>query len=766
MFQIFFWGSDNDRFLKKLYPTIEKINEFEDKISSLSDKDLGGKTEEFKSRLKKGEMLDDILPEAFAVVREVSKRTTGLRHYDVQLLGGIILHKGNISEMRTGEGKTLVATLSAYLNALTGKGVHVVTVNDYLARRDSVWMGQIYSFLGLTIGVVNGENTSYKYDPDHKDVDQERDEKGSFKVFYEFLRPVNRVDTYKCDIVYGTNNEFVFDYLRDNIEYKAENVRHRHFSYAIVDEVDSILIDEARNPLIISTPSNVPPEHYIFFANLVKKMEKGTDFEVDEKLKAVSLTSAGIEKAEKALGVDNLYVEGSQKAIHYLENAIKARVLFKKDRQYVVRDGKIVIVDEFTGRMQPGRQWREGLHQAIEAKEGVKVQQESRTYASITFQNYFRMYDKLSGMTGTAITSAEEFYKVYGLEVISVPTNKDVKRTDHVDLIYQTKKAKLNAVAEFVADLNKKGQPVLVGTASIEHNEELEKLFKKAKVPCEVLNAKNHEREGEIIAQAGRKGNVTIATNLAGRGVDIVLGGNPFSEDEYNEVKKIGGLYVVGTERHEARRIDDQLRGRAGRQGDEGETQFFISLEDDLTRVFGSDRVRSVASALNLPEDQAISSKIISKSIESAQKRIEGHHFDSRRFSLEYDNILNDHRSEIYKERKKIVFSNEDLLNLVSTFVDDSTMGEIKSKVEEKGEEILEQIKLLILQSIDFAWVEHLELMDYARNSASLRSYGQRDPLIEYKKEGAKLFSEFWVRVNEQVKRVLPKVQLKEQESE
>jgi preprotein translocase subunit SecA len=591
------FGDKYAKAVKPFWPVVAEINAFEDKIKSLSDTDLRLKTQEFKQRIKleieggKGESLDQILPEAFAVVREASRRTLGERHFDVQLIGGIILNKGGIAEMRTGEGKTLVATLPAYLNALTGNGVHIVTVNDYLSRRDAVWMGQVYDFLGLTVGVINHE-ASFLYDIKHisnkeiaNDEDKTRDEIGSFKIVYDFLKPCTRREAYEADITYGTNNEYGFDYLRDNIEYTEKDLRQREYNFAIVDEVDSILIDEARTPLIISAPTTESGDLYAKFADIVKSFKKDEDFTVDEKLKAIQLTDNGISKAEKALGLENIYTDAGIKYVHHLETATRAKALFEKDTDYVIKDDEIIIVDEFTGRLQPGRRWSEGLHQAIEAKEGVKIQKESRTFASITFQNYFRLYKKLSGMTGTALTSEEEFYKVYHIETFSIPTNKEIQRLDKNDLIFQTEHGKFLAVAKKVKELQQKGQPVLIGTVSIEKNEILSAYLNKEGVRHNVLNAKNHEKEGEIVAQAGHKGGVTVATNMAGRGVDIKLGGIPFNKENFEEVKKLGGLCVIGTERHEARRIDNQLRGRAGRQGDPGETQFYVSLEDSLMRI-------------------------------------------------------------------------------------------------------------------------------------------------------------------------------------
>jgi preprotein translocase subunit SecA len=587
------FGDQNTRDLKQFEALVPKINALEAGISALSDSDLKAKTAEFKKRLEDGASLDDILPEAFAAVREAAKRTLKQRHFDVQLIGGAILHSKGIAEMRTGEGKTLVATLPAYLNAISGKGVHVITVNDYLSRRDAAWMGQIYDFLGLTCAVINHE-ASYMYDPKHVESDEKRDEEGSFKVAYDFLKPCTRKEAYAAHITYGTNQEFGFDYLRDNLEYTPESLRQKEWNYAIVDEVDSILIDEARTPLIISSSTSDSEDFYKMFSKIANNLQAEEDYKIDEKRKAITLTDAGITKAEKLLGIDNIYTDRGVKYVHHLETAVRAKALFHKDKEYVVRSGEVVIVDEFTGRLQPGRRWSEGLHQAIEAKEGAIIQKESRTFASITYQNYFRLYKKLAGMTGTALTSREEFFKVYGLNTIAVPTNKPVARLDRNDLIFQTEKGKFKAIARKVKELNKKGQPVLIGTVSIEKNELLSEHLKREGVPHEILNAKNHEREGEIIAQAGRLSAVTIATNMAGRGVDIKLGGKPSSDDDYNKVKNAGGLFVLGTERHEARRIDNQLRGRSGRQGDPGETQFFVSMEDNLMRVFATDMVKKM----------------------------------------------------------------------------------------------------------------------------------------------------------------------------
>lgn len=755
------FGDQNKKLLRKYEPLVSKVNAFESTISALSDEALKAKTAEFKSRLEKGESEDDILPEAFAAVREASKRVLKQRHFDVQIIGGAILNSGSIAEMKTGEGKTLVATLPAYLNALSGKGVHVVTVNDYLSRRDAVWMGQIYNFLGLTTGVINHES-SFIYDPSHTELDKTRDDLGSFKVVHEFLRPVTRPEAYRADITYGTNNEFGFDYLRDNLEYEASALRQREYNYAIVDEIDSILIDEARTPLIISAPAADSENLYQVFASLVKSFIKDEDYTVDEKQRSISLTSKGIDKAEKSLNIENIYTDKGIKYVHHLETAVKAKALFNLNTEYVIKENQIVIVDTFTGRLQPGRRWSEGLHQAIEAKENVDVQKESRTFASITFQNYFRLYKKLSGMTGTASTSSEEFYKVYGLETITTPTNNPIQRIDHNDFIFQTEIGKFKAIAKKVKELNKIGQPVLIGTVSIEKNEVLSEFLKAEGVAHEVLNAKNHEREGEIIAQAGKKGAVTIATNMAGRGVDIRLGGNPGSKDLYEEVKSVGGLFVLGTERHEARRIDNQLRGRSGRQGDPGATQFFVSLEDSLMRIFASDTIKSLMGRLGVAEDEAIENRIITKSLESAQTKIEGFNFDSRKHILEYDDILNHQRKTVYERRRNILVGglSEVEAKLMEVVGDNEEIKKVISeKIAQLGKDrFLATARQLMLQSIDMFWVEHLEVMDYTRSSVNLRAYGQRDPLVEYKKEGLRLFKEMQMAINNQILHLLPHV--------
>lgn len=824
----FIFGDANKRYIKKIEPIVKKIGDFESKLEKLSDDDLKAATKGLKERLQKGEALDELIVEAFALVREASKRTLGQRHYDVQLMGGIVLHQGKIAEMKTGEGKTLVATLPAYLNGLEGKGVHIVTVNDYLARRDCVWMGQIYDFLGLTVGCINHE-ASFIYDPKYgelvgkraeEEYDKTRDTTGSFRVVEKYLRPALRKEAYSADIVYGTNNEFGFDYLRDNMAYDADQISQRGHSFAIVDEIDSILIDEARTPLIISSPDEDSGVMYDQFAKIVPRLKENIDFNVDEKMRAVVLTDEGINKVEKILGISNVYDSAlgdvGLRYVHHLEQALRAEILFKKDKDYVAKDGEVVIVDEFTGRMMPGRRYSEGLHQAIEAKEGLRVQKESRTLATITFQNYFRLYKKLSGMTGTAATSAEEFHKVYNVDVIILPTNKPLQRIDMKDQIYQTEKAKFDAVIREIKKRNESGQPVLVGTISIERNERLSKLLQKEGIPHEVLNAKNHEREAEIIAQAGRMGAVTIATNMAGRGVDIILGGNPPISGEAGKIRELGGLFMIGTERHEARRIDNQLRGRAGRQGDTGASQFFISLEDDLMRIFGSDKIKNLMARLGIPEDQPIENSMVSRAIESAQSKIEGHHFDARNYVLKYDEVMSKHRDAIYKLRKEIsssenlkerilaaakeeidhiivahtigrsvdewnieeisediksiLGSETNLINDLREIRDDSAMadfekmdkmlalltgkakGVYEGKENQYGVQIMRQTeKMIMLRTIDMFWINHLENMEYLRDSVRLRAYGHHDPLVEYKNEGRRLYEELMASIQNHI---------------
>ncbi|MBI2587965.1 preprotein translocase subunit SecA [Candidatus Azambacteria bacterium] len=813
------FGDANERFLKKLQPLAEKINSLEAAYEALSDIQLREKTSAFRERLAAGESLDDVLPEAFAAVREAAKRTLKERHFDVQLLGGIVLHQGRIAEMKTGEGKTLVATLPSYLNALEGKGVHLVTVNDYLARRDTVWMGQIYHALGLTVGCITHE-AAYIYDPAHinpkevqnasdqNELDQIRDTEGAFRVVHEFLRPVTRREAYAADITYGTNNEYGFDYLRDNMVYRLEDMVQRGHHYAIVDEVDSILIDEARTPLIISAPDEESTKLYETFAKVVPRLQKDTDYNVDEKRRAATITEVGIEKVEKVLGIENLYAEGGVRLVHHLEQALRAQALFERDRDYVVKDGEVIIVDEFTGRLMPGRRYSEGLHQAIEAKEGVEVQQESRTLATITFQNYFRMYKKLAGMTGTALTNAEEFHKVYNLDVLLIPTHKSMIREDLSDSVYKTEKGKFTALVREIKARHERGQPILIGTVSIEKNERLSALLSREGISHELLNAKNHEKEGMIIAQAGRLGAVTVATNMAGRGVDIILGGNPPNVLESDEVKKLGGLHVIGTERHEARRIDNQLRGRSGRQGDPGSSQFFLSLEDDILRIFGSERIKNLMEKLGIPEDEPIEAKLVSKAIESAQGKIEGFNFDTRKHVLEYDDVMNKQREVIYKKRREFLggearpsglvkshiadivslHTQEEPWNLqeitesmraifpftkeaekkLSTFETPEALTQfLQEEAERAYEEREKQLgeveareieKLVMLRMLDMLWMDHLDQMEHLRDSVRLRAYGQRDPLVEYKNEGHRLFQQLLGAFQSQVAQTIYKV--------
>ena len=817
------FGDANQRYIKSLQPIVNRINELEKDYEKLSDTQLKEKTAEFKKRLSEGESLDDLLPEAFAAVREASKRTLGQRHFDVQLMGGITLHRGNISEMKTGEGKTLIATLAAYLNALTGKGVHVVTVNDYLSRRDAVWMGQIYNALGLTTGCI-GHESSYLYDASHtnKSEDKERDTEGSFKVVHEFLKPVERRGAYSADITYGTNNEYGFDYLRDNMAYEeSQMAQAQGHHFAIVDEVDSILIDEARTPLIISAPDEDSGKLYDTFSKIVPRLVENEDYNVDEKLKAVSITEKGIEKVEKALGLTNIYDEGGTKHVHQMEQALKAQILFRRDKDYVVKNGEVIIVDEFTGRMMPGRRWSEGLHQAVEAKEGVKIEKESRTMATITFQNYFRLYKKLAGMTGTAQSSAEEFHKVYKLNSFVIPTNKPMVRKDLPDRIYKTENGKLRAIVREIKELHEKGQPVLVGTVSIEKNELLSAMLEREGIPHNVLNAKQHEKEAEMHAQAGRPGAVTVATNMAGRGVDIILGGNPPDDESQSRAKELGGLCVIGTERHEARRIDDQLRGRAGRQGDPGSSRFFVSVEDELVRVFGGDKLKNLMDRLGVGEDDVIENRFVSSAIAQAQSRIEGHNFDIRKYVLEYDDVMNKHRESIYNLRREIVnvfefkveslklkvldYLRTQIQNLVnfhtqgqdykwnieeigeslkamlplpedihSQLIDTAKSGhkeELTEFIIKKAEELYEARekemgaenmrrleKLVLLRTIDELWVDHIESMEYLRDSVRLRAYGQRDPLVEYKIEGQNMYNQLNESIKGQVANLIFKV--------
>ena len=810
------FGTKNERELKRLWPIVERINAVEPQIVSLTDSQLTAKTPEFRSRLSQGEVLDDLLPEAFAVVREASRRVLGMRHFDVQLIGGTVLHEGRIAEMKTGEGKTLVATLPVYLNALSGRGVHVVTVNDYLARRDARWMGPLYNFLGMSVGVIV-----------HGLTDEERQA------------------AYNSDIAYGTNNEFGFDYLRDNMKYEISQYVQRELHYAIVDEVDSILIDEARTPLIISGPSEDSTDKYYKIDKIIPKLQKEVDYTIDEKARTAILTDEGNMKVERSLGISNLYDPSNIEIVHHVLQALKAHTLFKRDVDYVVKDGEVIIVDEFTGRLMPGRRWSDGLHQAVEAKEDVKIESENQTLATITFQNYFRMYGKLAGMTGTADTEAEEFAKIYNLDVVVIPTNQPMIRMDHHDMIYKSEKAKFDAAIKEIEELHKMGQPILVGTISIEKSELLSQMLRKRAIPHSVLNAKYHEREAEIIAQAGRKGAVTIATNMAGRGTDIVLGGNPeglakdllqdrkdtadeqlqqvlekakeICQRDREEVVRAGGLHILGTERHEARRIDNQLRGRSGRQGDPGSSRFYLSLEDDLMRIFGSDRISGLMSRLGMEEDIPIENKMVSRAIENAQKRVEAHNFDIRKHLIEYDDIMNKQRTEIYGFRREILLGaglKERLFNLIDDVVDellgiycpedrhseewdmkglkDSFYGifsvpvldtpaddihglraslatlardAYERKETDVGSDMMRYLeKVMFLQVLDTQWKDHLLAMDHLKEGIGLRGYGQRDPLTEYKKEAFDMFAELTDRISMDALSRLFKIQLKEDE--
>lgn len=759
----FFSKNQSAAFLKMAAPIVAAANVYTKEFKELSDTAIRERMGEIRARARTaGSTSESDIPLVFALVREAARRTLKQPHFDVQFIGGLALLKGKIAEMRTGEGKTLVATLPATFHALAGRGVQVVTVNDYLARRDGSWMGQVYSFFDLSVGVVTSSG-SYIYDASHiaTGEDAERDTEGSFKVFYEYLRPITKKEAYAADVTYVTNNELGFDYLRDNTAYDASQIVQRAFHYAIIDEVDSILIDEARTPLIISGPSGDSQSLYERFAEIVRPFTEGAEYTVDEKQKAIQVTEAGIRKAEEALGIENIYTEGGIKYAHHLETAVRAKALFHKDKEYVVRGDEVIIIDEFTGRMQPGRRWSEGLHQSIEAKEGARIQHETRTYATVTFQNLFRMYERLAGMTGTGLSSEEEFYTVYGLEVIAVPPNKPLARKDFDDSIFQTATGKYRAVAKAVRERHERGQPVLVGTVSIEDNEIVSSYLTKAGIPHEVLNAKNHEREGEIIAEAGKVGRVTVATNLAGRGVDIKLGGALATEEERAGVLAKGGLAVIGTERHDARRIDDQLRGRSGRQGDPGETRFYVSLEDKLMRVFASETLKKVMGGFGIPEDEPIESSMITKSLETAQGRIEGFNFDSRKQVLAYDDVMNTQRLAIYARRREALLGGEgDIEQLMRTLFEnnDTALAALEAKKKELGTEFSGHVRRLLLQIIDTFWLEHLETMDYLRRSVSLRAYGQRDPLIEYRREGLARFRQLETSIRATLSETLPRL--------
>jgi preprotein translocase subunit SecA len=747
--------------LRQHEEVLKAVEKLSDEVAALSPEDIKEQIALLRRRAESERGDEALMAETFALVREAATRTLGERHYGVQIIGGSVLSKRSIAEMRTGEGKTLVATLPATFHALKGKGVHVVTVNDYLARRDAAWMGQVYDTLGLSVGVVTSTG-SYLYDPAHQERDEERDESASFRVFYEFLRPVSKQEAYGADITYATNNELGFDYLRDHTTYMKEARVQRGLHFALIDEADSILIDEARTPLIISLPHADAESLYDRFARIAKTLEEGADYSIDEKRRAITLSQEGIRKAETALGVENLYAMGVKYA-HHLDVAVQAKALFHLDKEYVVKDGKIVIVDEFTGRLQPGRRWSGGIHQAIEAKEGLTVQEESRTIASITFQNYFRLYDHLSGMTGTALSSKEEFYTVYGLDVFVIPTHRAIQRKDENDLIFQTAAGKYQSLVKKVRELHEKGQPVLIGTVSIDDNQIVSEYLTEARVPHEVLNAKNHEREGEIIAQAGEKGRVTVATNMAGRGVDIKLGGSPGTPEVRDDVRNLGGLVVLGTERHEARRIDNQLRGRSGRQGDPGFTQFYVSLEDKLMRVFAADTVKNLMGRLGIKEDEPIQTGMITKALESAQKKIEGFNFDARKQVLAYDDVLNHQRTIFYTRRDEILEASEEALEgHVRSLIGENTelLEALREKEEAIGKtDLYRGMRVLLLQMYDQAWTDHLETMEYLRRTVSLRAYGQRDPLVEYRKEGLTYFKEMESMIDEQVRMLIPKIE-------
>jgi preprotein translocase subunit SecA len=847
------FGTKHERDVKRMLPVVATINVFEPAMQALDDESLRGKTDELRKRVADGAEIDEVLPEAFAVCREAARRTLGMRHFDVQLIGGMVLHDGKIAEMATGEGKTLVATLPAYLNALTGKGVHIVTVNDYLAKRDAQWMGPLYHALGLSVGVIQHE-ASFTYDPAYATPD----------IRMTALRPIDRRAGYLCDITYGTNNEFGFDYLRDNMRFSLEELVQRNLHYAIVDEVDSILIDEARTPLIISGPAEESTELYYKIDRIIPKLKRAAtivegklseieeqregDYIVDEKSKAVSLTEQGIASCERLLNVDNLYDPQHITILHHVQQGLRAHALYKRDVDYVVKDGEVIIVDEFTGRMMPGRRWSDGLHQAVEAKEGVRIERENQTLATITFQNYFRMYDKLAGMTGTAETEAEEFAKIYKLDVTVVPTNRSLIRINEPDVVYKTEREKFNAVVEDIIRRNEKGQPVLVGTVSIEKSEAVSKLLKKRGVRHEVLNAKYHEREAEIVAQAGRQGAVTIATNMAGRGTDILLGGNPdflskeilrkkgldpatasaedraaalvearrITEPEHQQVVDLGGLHIVGTERHESRRVDNQLRGRSGRQGDPGSSHFYLSLEDDLLRIFGSQRIQKIMERLGMEEGEPIEHKLVTRAIATAQKRVENHNFEIRKHLLEYDDVMNKQREIIYGMRRQILDGESQAEN-ITEWIEDLSLDTLNAyaaegahpedwdlgglsealhrqfdvkissaqyeevvsrdglaelvgeavkeryaqREHELGEELmraLERHEMLIV--IDTQWKDHLLSIDHLKEGIGLRGYGQRDPLTEYKKEAFDLFQDMVERTKAIVVERLFKVQV------
>jgi preprotein translocase subunit SecA len=801
----------NDREIKRYLPIVDRINALEPEFEALSDGELRAKTEEFRARLAEGESLDDLLPEAFAAVREAAKRKVGQRHYDVQLIGGVVLHEGKIAELKTGEGKTLTATLPLYLNALEGRGAHLVTVNDYLAKRDAQWYGPVYDMLGLSVGVLQ-HDAAFMYSV----------EKQSETQNMEHLRPISRREAYTADITYGTNHEFGFDYLRDNMAVSLDATVQRERHYAIVDEVDNILIDEARTPLIISGPAEDSSSTYQTFARLVPRLTQEEDYTIDLKSRSVLLTEGGVEKMERLLNIPNIYSPENYRLTRYMEAALKAHIIYQKDVDYVVKDGEVVIVDDFTGRLMFGRRWSDGLHQAVEAKEGVKIQNESITYATITLQNYFRLYGKLAGMTGTAATEGEEFFKIYKLEVVVIPTHMPMIREDFNDLIYRTERAKFEAVADEIEDLREEGRPVLVGTVSIEKSEYLSDLLKKRGIEHQVLNAKQHEREAGIVAQAGRYGAVTIATNMAGRGTDIVLGGKPDGRDEgewqeeHNKVVDAGGLAIIGTERHESRRIDNQLRGRSGRQGDPGTSRFFVSFEDDIMRRFAPDWLPGMMARLGMEENAPIESGMVTRAIETAQTKVEGHNFDIRKHVVEYDDVMNTQRDVIYTDRRKILeggdvkqriidwvheeiealinanlptrdvddwdlealiaevnaivklsdeftpealaqMSPEDIFEALKQYADDA----YEDKEEEIGPELMRQLeRLVMLRSIDSLWVEHLTAVEEMRQGIGLQAYGQQDPLVAYKREAHDMWLQLQANIRNRIVRSIYHVEI------
>lgn len=789
------FGDPNQREVNKYSMIVEAVNGLEPEYEQKSDAQLRADALELKKEVSEeanqlwqsarliedraernrilkraiNELLEPHQARAFALVREAAKRTIGLRHYDVQIIGGAVLHQGQIAEMKTGEGKTLVASLALFLNALPGSGAHLVTVNDYLARRDAGWMAPIYHFLGLTLGVI-GPQFAYVYDPDFSNPD-ENDER------LKCLRPVSKQEAYLADVTYGTNNEFGFDYLRDNMAQDRKQLSQRELAYAIVDEVDSILIDEARTPLIISAASNESAELYSRFAEYVKKLVSQTDFTIDEKARSASLTNEGIRKLERLAGVTNLYNPENVALVHHADVALRAQALFQKNRDYVVKDGEVIIVDEFTGRMLHGRRYSAGLHQAIEAKERVLVREESVTLATITFQNLFRIYAKLAGMTGTAVTEAEEFSKIYNLEVVTIPTHRPNQRIDREDAIYKNEAVKFAAVADQVKELSETGQPVLIGTVSVAKSEQLSKILKSKGVEHTVLNAKHHQKEGEIVAQAGRLGAVTVATNMAGRGVDIILGGLPPSakddvrafkqwEKVHQQVIDLGGLFVVGTERHESRRIDNQLRGRAARQGDPGVSQFYLSMEDDLMRIFGGERMKGLMERLNIPDDMAIHNKLLSRAVEQAQTKVEGHNFEIRKHLVEYDDVMNKHREAIYRNRQRVLYAQtkEEADELHSSIVGSMTADQ-KNTYQKKTKDWTPELRFSIeravtLRAIDVLWVEHLRSMEELRESIGLRAHGQRDPLVEYKQEAFRLFGLLQENINTHIREMVVNVQV------